>query len=219
MLPLFLGFGFSSFFDNLFKSAGTKDSNFMIDFKMSDEAFKMLAEYEGFRSKPYMLKGENFYTIGIGSTRLFSSDGLSSRPVKSTDVVTKEQAIFHCKMYYNNPASPKKNIDDIIKKYGFKLNQRFYDMLCQVSYASNSFSRNKSFYSQFIGMLQKANGSTDLIFLGELLKNTWLSYVKNYAPYLINGLTWSRRAYGSSQFIKGLDWSMNTAVRQIKKPY
>ena len=217
MFPLFLGFGFSSFFDNLFKSANTKDSNFMTDFKMSDEAFKMLAEYEGFRSKPYMLKGENFYTIGIGSTRIFSKDGKTSRPVLKTDVVTREQAEFHAKIYYSRKGSVKESIDALIKQYNVKLNQRFYDMLCQVSYASGSFHR--IYRSNYVSMLQKANGSNDLEMLGELLKNTWIGYLKAYANWDINGLTWSRRAFASSQYIKGRDWSMNLSVNTIKKPY
>lgn len=192
---------------------------FMTDFKMSDEGFRMLAEYEGFRSKPYMLAGENFYTIGIGSTRIFSEDGQTSRPVKSTDYLTKEQAIFQCKMYYNNPNSPKKGIDDLIKLYGFKLDQRFYDMLCQVAYASSSFHRNPSHRNRYINMLQRANGSTDYEMLGELLKDSWIFYVKNYANYPIHGLTWSRRAFGSAQYIKGKDWGMRLAVNTVKKPY
>ena len=218
LLPLLLGTWLGNFLDNLFK-AEMENKTVMSDYKMSNAAFDFIGVYEAYRAKAYRVSGESFYTIGFGSTRIFSNDGLKSRAVLASDVVTLEQAKFHLRMYYNNPKSPKKAIDDIIKRYGFNLNQRFYDMLCQMSYASGSFHRNKTFNPVYIGMLQKANGSNDVEMLGDLLAGTWIAYLKNYANYNLYGLGWSRRAFAAAQYVKGKDYSKLTAERTIKKPY
>lgn len=223
MFPFFLGIGWlGKWLDDFMKTQSTTPqtfANFATDLVMSKGAFDFLAVFEAFKSKAYKVAGENFYTIGIGSTRIFSNDGKTSRPVQSTDVLTLDQAKFHMRMYYNSSNSPKIGIDAIIKQYGIKLNQKFYDMLCQFSYASGSFHRSKSFQSIYINMLKRANGSNDVEMLGNLIRDTWIQYLKINANYTAYGLGWSRRAFAGSQYVKGLDFSMNKAVSIIKKPY
>lgn len=224
MFP-FLIFGglFGSFFDSIFKNNNVQTSNLLspnsTSLLMSQSSFDFIGVFEEYKAKAYVVPGEKFYTIGYGSTRIFSSDGKNSRSVLSTDFVTKDQAKFHMRMYYNSSNSPKKGIDQIIISRGIKLNQKFYDMLCQFSYASGSFHKKAGFQSQYIGMLQKANGSNDVNMLGELLKNTWISYLKQYANYTAYGLGWSRRAFAGCQYIKGLNYDKLNAEKTIKKPY
>lgn len=224
---MFLGTWVASFLDDLFKSNKTlsisqllnDEKNMINSFSITDECLKFLGAYESFSSVAYKVKGENFYTIGYGSTRIFSKDGTTSRPVLASDTVTREMAIFHKKMYYNQPNSVKSQIDKIIRDNGVVLNQRFYDMLLQVSYASGSFHRNSGFYNQYVTMLKRANKSNDLKMLGELIKDNWIAYLKRYARYSDFGLGWSRRAYASMQYVQKLDYSISTSVRVIKKPY
>lgn len=228
MFPfLFLGTWFASFLDDLFKVNNSlsisdlvnNNNNMVNSFNITDECLKFLGSYENFSAKAYKVKGETFYTIGYGSTRIFSKDGTTSRPVIATDTVTKEMALFHKKMYYNQPNSVKSQIDKIIRDNGVVLNQRFYDMLLQVSYASGSFHKNAGFYNQYVTMLKRASRSNDLKMLGELIKDNWIAYLKRYARYSDFGLGWSRRAYASMQFVQKLDYSVATSEKVIKKPY
>lgn len=222
-LMIISGGWFGKWLDDTFKNEKENQTLGFVstasDLKMSAGAFDFIADFEKFEPKAYKVRGESFYTIGFGSTRIFSKDGKTSRAVNANDVLTLDQAKFHMQMYYNSPNSPKLGIDNIIKSRGFKLNQRFYDMLCQFSYASGSFHRKASFQSQYIGMLQKANGSNDLNMLGDLLKNTWVAYLKQNANYTLYGLGWSRRAYAGAQYVKGLNSSSRYAGTQIKRPF
>lgn len=225
MFPLFfIGGWFGKFLDELFKKEldiKSLVSSSVIEnkFEISNEALLFIGSYESFSNKPYKVKGENFYTIGYGSTRIFSNDGSKSRPVLASDYVTQDQALFHKKMYYAQPNSVQKQIDKIIVQNGVKLHPRFYDMLLQFSYASGSFHKNSGFVNQYITMLKRANGSSDLKMIGELLRDTWIAYLKRYANYTAFGLGWSRRAYAGGQYVQGLNYSKLNAERTIKKPY
>ncbi|MEN2434963.1 hypothetical protein AAH994_06085 [Weeksellaceae bacterium A-14] len=185
---------------------------------ISDEMYDFIADYEGYKSAPYLIPGEKYLTIGIGSTYIFSTDGKYKRRVKSTDRVTKKQAEFQVKMYYNERGSVKFSVDAIIQQYGIKLNQRFYDMLQQCSYTSGSFHSWTPLYEE---MLRKAHLNNDLDFLANMLKTYWINYVKRLSAYNNKNIAlgWSRRAYGIEQYIKGGDWSSSAAYKAIKKPY
>lgn len=188
--------------------------------ELSDNFYKFIAAYESFQPKAYKVPGESFYTIGYGSTRIFSLDGRTTRPVKSTDMVNVSQAVFQLKMYYDNPSSKRKALDALISQYGFKLHVRFYEMLQQILYGSGGFVSNVKFRSTvLIPALQRANNSTDTEMLGELVKNTWVAYLKSYARYTLYGLGWSRRAYAMAQYVKGKDWSHAAAFKAVKKPF
>ena len=194
--------------------------NYMTDYKMSSEAFDFIADYEDFASKAYKLPYENLYTIGYGSTKIYSDDGKSSRNVRAGETITKSEAIKQMRLYYERSGSVKNEVDNIIKNLGVKLHQRFYDMVCEASYTSGSFHKKSSFVSIYVNMLQRANGSVDLPFLGELIKNTWITYCKNHTGvYFTYGLGWSRRAYGMSQYVQKKNWKKSNSVSSVKKAY
>lgn len=194
---------------------GNQDGVFMTNYTISDEMYNVIKEYEGFRSKPYLLKGEKKYTIGYGSTYLFLKDG-SVRNVKLTDVITREQAFYQVKMYFRNSGYAKSTIDRVIKKSGVKLHQRVYDMLCQIAYGSGSFYRSENMRN----ILNNADGVTDLNYLAELVRSNYISYLKKLtSAYKINGLGWSRRAYGVYQYIVGGDYTFSNSSKIVKKPY
>lgn len=210
------------------------DGVFMKNYIISNEMYNVIKEHESFQPKAYVVEGESFYTIGYGSTRIFSADGKTSRAVRKDDVLTKDQAIFQMKMYYNRPGSVKLSVDKVIESTGVKLHQRFYDMICQIAYGSGGFHKS----SKFVDMLNKANGSTDLNYLAGLILNRYIEYVKGVSVktkagrdyiYFPNknrrknkggyGLGWSRRAYSVTQYILGGDYSQLNAYNKIKKPY
>ncbi|MGA9213194.1 glycoside hydrolase family protein [Kaistella sp.] len=221
MFPfMFLGLGIGSWFENFLKQWDNENSSVMKNsFLIGNDGFNFIGEYEDFSPKAYLLPKEKLYTIGYGSTRIYNSDGSSSRVVKYGETITKVDAVFQLKMYYNRSGSVKNEIDNIIRKYGIILNQKFYDMLMQCSYASGSFHKKAGFVNIYVNMLKKANMSNDLNMLGDLISGTWISYLKIYANYTINGLGWSRRAYGAKMYILGLNWSKLNSEMQIKKPY
>lgn len=197
------------------------DSRFMFGYRISDEAFEVIKENEGFVANAYVVKGENFYTIGYGTTRLFSKDGKTSRAVKSTDKLTKEEAVFHLKMYYNSSESPKNGLDSVIRTYGYNLNQKFYDMLCMTIYASPGFVKSQLFRHSLLSMLQKAHNNTNVEYLAKLLKDNYVHYLKNYTKGLYKryGLGWSRRVFCMAQYILGENFSYNNAYHKVKAPY
>lgn len=235
VLPVFgyfFGEWLSKVWNGEYRSENMSSNVFMTDYTVSDEMFKVIQEFEAFVPNAYVVQGESFYTIGYGSTRIFSQDGKTSRPVKKGDKLTKEQAIFQMKMYYLRPGSVKYALDKKIRESGVRLHQRFYDMLCQIAYGSGSFHIS----SNFKELLNKANGVTSLPELASLLLTYYIGYLKSIHSkktmdfiYFPNskrksnkggyGLGWSRRAYGITQYIMGKDYTFKTAYEKIKKPY
>ena len=56
----------------------------MINLKNS---FDLIKKYEGFKKKAYQLPGENFYTIGYGTAKIYQDGTL----IKKDDIITKKK--------------------------------------------------------------------------------------------------------------------------------
>ena len=92
---------------------------------LRDQVYDVIREYEGFRPNAYMVKGEDFYTIGYGNTT--NPDG---SPIRADQVVTREEA----------DVMMRNKTDQIYKK--LMLDENFASLPIGARSALTSFSYN-----------------------------------------------------------------------------
>lgn len=215
MIPLFFLLGFKSMEEFAVAMGLTENTVIQpmkyLEYKITPSLLQVIGATEGFNPNAYILRGENRYTIGFGSTYLYSSNGQNFRGNASVLKTDKLSTLKNLMGY--------SNLSDIDFGYQLKINHILFDSTMKnykqlfsdldknkvpfneaIAISLIDFNYNSGrgltgvYYSGILMGLIQAKG--DLRKIASVIAQVRYSYLKNLSSaWSINNHGWMKRVY------------------------
>lgn len=180
------------------------------DYKPNETLINVIAATEGVQSKAYKLSGESRYTIGYGTTYIYSANGSLFRGnalVRSTDTLSvlkmqmgygsmtdlqfaKQLKINHIK--YDPSMANYKKVFSALDSAKVPFDENVAISLIDYNYNSGSGLKGIYFTAMVNGLIQQKN---DLKKIASVIANVRISYLKSVSNWKLYNHGWLKRVY------------------------
>jgi len=214
MIPLFFLLGFKTMEEFMVSVGLTQNTALQpmrySDYKITPTLLQVIGATEGISNKAYKLSGETRYTIGFGSTYLYTKTGQNFRGTASV-LASDTLSTLKVQMGYSN-------LSDIDFAYQLKINHILFDYsmkkykalfsdldkykvpynesiaisLIDFNYNSGSGLQGV-YYVQILNGLIQAKG--DLRKIASIIAQVRYTYLKSLNAFAINSHGWLKRVY------------------------